>query len=268
MVRVCVHFVTAAQSIFANCLLRTLADINPNIDAAKVLATGASEIRQVFGGDELAAVLDAYMIGIKDIFVFALAGAAFTVLISLAIPCMKLPSHNTAKVEVDLVINASLTDYVPRSYLHSTSHRCILGVGVGLSPSLLHSSAGCAPPFLVVATSTSPRVLLLVTRLRIVVGLHRDTLARRLPKGSSTLLPSPLAASSILPAIYPMPSSCPAARMGVPTSMRVRGGEVASTDTRPCLLRYWIAPPRTRACGTGGCPRGQGSLTSEVGRWR
>ncbi|KAF7373878.1 putative permeases of the major facilitator superfamily [Mycena sanguinolenta] len=93
------YFVTAAQSIFANRLLRTLANIAPNIDAAKVLATGASEIQHVFSGDELTAVVDAYMVGIKDIFAFSLAGAAFTVLISLVIPFKKLPSHDTKNTE-------------------------------------------------------------------------------------------------------------------------------------------------------------------------
>ncbi|KAJ7871737.1 putative MFS transporter [Mycena leptocephala] len=93
------YFVTAAQSIFANRLLRTLANTAPNIDAAKVLATGASEIQRVFRGDELAAVVNAYMVGIKDIFAFSVAGAAFTVLISLVIPFEKLPSQDTKKTE-------------------------------------------------------------------------------------------------------------------------------------------------------------------------
>ncbi|KAJ6448342.1 putative MFS transporter [Mycena sanguinolenta] len=93
------YFVTAAQSIFANRLLRTLANTAPNINAAKVLATGASEIQHVFSGDELAAVVNAYMVGIKDIFAFSVAGAAFTVLISLVIPFKKLPSHDAKKTE-------------------------------------------------------------------------------------------------------------------------------------------------------------------------
>ncbi|KAF7341522.1 putative HC-toxin efflux carrier TOXA [Mycena venus] len=93
------YFVTAAQSLFANRLLRTLANTAPNLDAGKVLATGASEIQRVFGGDELAAVVNAYMVGIKDIFAFSLAGAAFTVLISLVIPFKRLPKHDTKKTE-------------------------------------------------------------------------------------------------------------------------------------------------------------------------
>ena len=93
------YFVTAAQSVFANRLLQTLAGTAPNIDAAKVLATGASEIQRVLSGGDLAAVLDAYMVGIKDVFAFSLAGAAFTVLVALVIPFKKLPSQNNKKTE-------------------------------------------------------------------------------------------------------------------------------------------------------------------------
>ena len=91
------YFVTAAQSIFANRLLQTLASTAGNIDAARVLATGASEIQHVFSGRDLAAVLDAYMVGIKDVFAFSMAGAAFTILIALAIPFRKLPMHDSKK---------------------------------------------------------------------------------------------------------------------------------------------------------------------------
>jgi MFS transporter, DHA2 family, glioxin efflux transporter len=84
------YFVTAAQSIFANRLLKTLAMNAPNIDAVKVLGTGASEIQSIFNGEELAAVLDAYMVGIKAVFGFSMAGAAFTAVLSLAVPFKKM----------------------------------------------------------------------------------------------------------------------------------------------------------------------------------
>ncbi|KAJ7786824.1 hypothetical protein B0H14DRAFT_2630153 [Mycena olivaceomarginata] len=114
---------------------------------------------------------------------------------------------------VYLSINASFTGYIPRSYpltlaqIHSTSYRCILGLDADANathPSLLPSSTGCDPP-----SSSSPPRRRLASGPRIIVSLHRDTLARRTPRGSSSLLPSSLAASSILPAIYPMPSSLP-----------------------------------------------------------
>ena len=90
----------AAQCLFANLLLQTLKKTAPHIDAIQVINTGASEIQHVFKGGDLAAVLDAYMIGIKDVFVFALAGAAFAALVALVIPFKKLPDHgNKATAE-------------------------------------------------------------------------------------------------------------------------------------------------------------------------
>jgi hypothetical protein len=40
------------------------------------------------------------MVGIKDVFVFALAGAAFTVLIAAVIPFKRLPGHGEKVNEV------------------------------------------------------------------------------------------------------------------------------------------------------------------------
>ncbi|KAK6984213.1 major facilitator superfamily domain-containing protein, partial [Favolaschia claudopus] len=90
------YFVTAAQSIFANRILKTLARTAPSLDAGTVLATGASDIQRVFAGTELNAVTDAYMVGIKDVFAFSLAGAALTVLIALGIPFRRLPKNDDA----------------------------------------------------------------------------------------------------------------------------------------------------------------------------
>ncbi|GIC87822.1 MDR family MFS transporter [Aspergillus udagawae] len=95
------YFVTAAQSIFANYMLKELATHAPNIDPVQVLTTGASEISRVFQGADLAAVHNAYMEGIKDVFAFSLAGAAFTVVLSLAIPFKKLPNHAAAPAKTE-----------------------------------------------------------------------------------------------------------------------------------------------------------------------
>jgi hypothetical protein len=84
------YFVTAAQSLFSNRLLEELATSAPNVDAVRVLATGATQIREVFTGVDLEAVIRVYMVGIKDVFLFSLAGAAFTVLLALLIPFKKL----------------------------------------------------------------------------------------------------------------------------------------------------------------------------------
>lgn len=93
------YFVTAAQSLFSNRLLQTLASTAPSIDAAKVLATGATEIKHVFSGADLDAILRAYMVGIKDVFAFALGGSAFTVLLALIVPFKRIPKHDNQGTE-------------------------------------------------------------------------------------------------------------------------------------------------------------------------
>ncbi|KAL7783865.1 putative MFS transporter [Trichoderma ceciliae] len=84
-------FVTAAQNVFANRMLQSLAQIAPQISAQKVLDTGASDFQSVFQGADLVAVRQAYMIGIKDVFAFAMAGAALTAVLPLIIPRRRLP---------------------------------------------------------------------------------------------------------------------------------------------------------------------------------
>jgi hypothetical protein len=87
------YFLAAAQSLFANRMLQTLKTASPNIDAILVINTGASEIRDRFEGEDLEAVTNAYMIGIKAVFIFAIAGSALAVLLALLIPFRKLPAH-------------------------------------------------------------------------------------------------------------------------------------------------------------------------------
>lgn len=83
-----------AQAIFANRLLQTIVTTAPNLDAATVLGMGASEIRNGLNGADLSHVIDAYMVGIKDVFACSLAGAALAALISLVIPFKRLPDHS------------------------------------------------------------------------------------------------------------------------------------------------------------------------------
>ncbi|KAJ7758885.1 hypothetical protein B0H14DRAFT_2634592 [Mycena olivaceomarginata] len=119
---------------------------------------------------------------------------------------------------------------------------------------------------LVVATSSSPRLSLRATRLRIVVGLHRDTLARRPPQGSSTHLPFPLTASSMLPAIYPVPWSLPPPTP--PSHASIHGRDFVATRVAliPLLQLAWEVPHRcvrVRDGGGGQRPRDARMRTAE-----
>jgi hypothetical protein len=85
------YFVTAAQSLFANRLLYSLATTGPSIIPGLVLSTGATELHRVFSGPDLLAILSSYMAGIKDVFAWSLAGAAFTAVLALVVPFKKMP---------------------------------------------------------------------------------------------------------------------------------------------------------------------------------
>jgi hypothetical protein len=87
------YFVAIAQSLFANRMLQTVLSSAAHLDPARVLGAGASELQDVFSGDDLKDVINAYMVGIKDVFTFSLACAAFAVLLSLIIPFKRLPDH-------------------------------------------------------------------------------------------------------------------------------------------------------------------------------
>ncbi|KAL2833056.1 major facilitator superfamily domain-containing protein [Aspergillus cavernicola] len=96
------YFVIIAQSLFANRMLHMLeSSTNSNIDLAKALRTGTSEIRTVFRGEELAALTNAYMAGIRDVFAFGLAGAVAAVFLALLVPFKRLPDHERKKVETE-----------------------------------------------------------------------------------------------------------------------------------------------------------------------
>lgn len=98
------YFITVAQSLFANRMLQTLSTTAPSIDTVKVINTGASEIQHVFEGGDLAAVLGAYMVGIKSVFAFSLAGSVFTVIIALVIPFKRLPDYEGKKSEEKVAV--------------------------------------------------------------------------------------------------------------------------------------------------------------------
>jgi hypothetical protein len=80
-------------------MLQTVQNNAPSINAAQVLTTGASDILHVFSGDDLAVVINAYIVGIKGVFAFALASSACAIILSLVIPFKKLPDHSDKTAE-------------------------------------------------------------------------------------------------------------------------------------------------------------------------
>jgi hypothetical protein len=59
------------------------------------ISTGVSEIRHSFAGDDVASVINAYMVGIHAVFIFAIASSALAILLAFLLPSQKLPTHDS-----------------------------------------------------------------------------------------------------------------------------------------------------------------------------
>lgn len=68
-------FVSAGQSVFTNYIVTTLATNAPTVSAAKVIATGATEIRNVFSTDQIPGVLNSYLSGLHAAFALTIVSA-------------------------------------------------------------------------------------------------------------------------------------------------------------------------------------------------
>lgn len=66
-------WVSATQSIFVNRMLSSLPTLAPGVDLMQVVATGAGQLRNVFGPDQLPGVLASYLEGIKSAHALACA---------------------------------------------------------------------------------------------------------------------------------------------------------------------------------------------------
>lgn len=77
-------FVSAAQSLFANRLVRSVPREVPGLNPGLVIATGATELRDVFSDDQIAGVVRAYMDGLTDAYALDIALAGCSVLVALA----------------------------------------------------------------------------------------------------------------------------------------------------------------------------------------
>jgi hypothetical protein len=81
-----------------------MASAAPQVSPSRINEAGASGLRTAFSGQDLVLLLDAYMAGIKNVFAFAIAGAAASVFVALLIPWTRLPARDEKKVgEIDVV---------------------------------------------------------------------------------------------------------------------------------------------------------------------
>jgi hypothetical protein len=90
--------VSSAQSAFINQALRSLRTRGPEIDASKLITTGASELRKVFTGRELPIVIQSYMQGLKAAFAVSIAFCGLAFIATLFVPWEQLETHKPATV--------------------------------------------------------------------------------------------------------------------------------------------------------------------------
>ncbi|XXH00679.1 hypothetical protein Hte_007029 [Hypoxylon texense] len=78
--------ISAAQSAFANTLIQRVVQTAPGVDPTRLVATGATMIRQVFPPDEIPGILLAYMSALKVALGIAVGGSGLATVISIFMP--------------------------------------------------------------------------------------------------------------------------------------------------------------------------------------
>jgi MFS family permease len=90
--------VQAAQAVFSNTLLKEVLKRAPDLSPALIIQTGATELRDVFAGEQLTIILNGYVIALQDCFLLSTVLAAIATLISVGSGWINL---NKKKKETD-----------------------------------------------------------------------------------------------------------------------------------------------------------------------
>ena len=85
--------VASAQVAFVNQMLVKLAETAPGVDAARLIATGASALRTGFTPEELPGIILAYMHGLKAAFAVSIGFCGLAFLATLTVPWRRLKTH-------------------------------------------------------------------------------------------------------------------------------------------------------------------------------
>lgn len=80
-------------------MVQTLIGNAKYIDISRVLSSGAGELQTLYNGSQLDQVRNAYMVGIKDVFVFCVDVSAATIFAALLVPFVRMPETETPKLE-------------------------------------------------------------------------------------------------------------------------------------------------------------------------
>ncbi|KAF5878445.1 putative mfs gliotoxin efflux transporter protein [Botrytis fragariae] len=105
--------ISAAQSAFANTLIKSLAVNTPSIPPMQVVSVGATELRKHFTAEQLPGILRSYMDGLKKAYVIGIAMAAMMFLVSFGNKWHNLKEINAAKALMEKNENVNrITDEV------------------------------------------------------------------------------------------------------------------------------------------------------------
>jgi MFS transporter, DHA2 family, glioxin efflux transporter len=78
-------FIQIAQSLFANKLVSVVPRLVPGVDPALVVGTGATDLRKVFTPEQLPGVIQAYLDGLHDTYILAIALAGMATVFAFVI---------------------------------------------------------------------------------------------------------------------------------------------------------------------------------------
>lgn len=93
-------WVSAGQAAFANKLAQKVPQTAPGVNPSLVIATGATDLRNVFTDEQLSGVMEAYMDGLKVTFLLSIVLGGITVIISLFPKWVSLKGKVTAGAAV------------------------------------------------------------------------------------------------------------------------------------------------------------------------
>lgn len=91
--------VSAAQAGFTNTLIKRLAVLAPTVDPQTVVAAGATRVHQMFEGEELEAVMQSYMDGLRVVFIIIVVLAGVATVLSVGLPWVSIKERGQGEKE-------------------------------------------------------------------------------------------------------------------------------------------------------------------------
>ena len=91
--------VSAAQAGFTNTLIQRLAVLAPMVDPKTVVAAGATRVHQMFEGEELEAVMQSYMAGLRVVFIILVVLAGVATVLSVGLPWVSIKERGEGEKE-------------------------------------------------------------------------------------------------------------------------------------------------------------------------